>query len=202
MKYHDCDGHFINSHGAVLGHDLMRMGGDEADEAARRFGRRGSGMAGIVESGFRIPDDIHGRNIWRVLVGRMDRVGQLGPVHLVAGQNHFLDGGGLDIDEPARRLAQAPGQGRQIFLLRHAERAALGMAMFDQDIAHPEPGMLDDVLEQNRGFRLGRQRADIIDRDRLGDVCDDIGVGFEVAAQILVERPVVAGCLFAGSIHV
>ena len=68
----------------------------------------------------------------------MNRYRQLGPVDVVAGVDDFLDRAGVDVDEAARRLAQAPGQRRQIFVLGDAERTALRPAVLDEDVAEAE----------------------------------------------------------------
>src|SRR5262249_3846773 len=71
---------------------------------------------------------------------------------------------------------------------RNAERAGLRNAVLHQDIAQPETWLFDDVLEDDRYVTLCRERTDVIDRDRLFDVGDEIGVGFEIIAERAVKR--------------
>jgi hypothetical protein len=71
----------------------------------------------------------------------------------------------------------------QIILARDAEGACLQGAVFHQDVAQAKAGLLDDLLEQDRGIDLGGERADVVDRYRLADASDDVGVGLEIATQ-------------------
>ena len=63
--------------------------------------------------------------------------------------------------------------------------------MLDEDVAQPKARPLLDVLEQNRSLALRRQRTDIIDRDRLTYDGEDVGIGLEIPAQILVKGTIV-----------
>jgi hypothetical protein len=94
--------------------------------------------------------------------------------------------------EAARRLPQPKRQRLQIVLARDTKRARLRGAVFHQDVAETKARLLDDLLKQDRGIHLGRKRADVIDRYRLADAGDDIGVGVEIAAQRRVEHRRVA----------
>ena len=156
---------------------MWGVGRREADPAMARPDRRGAGVGRVVEAGLRVADDVHRRDVALALFRRMNRHRQLEPVDLVSGPHDLLDRAGRHVDEAARRFAQAPRQRRQIVLPRHAQRAALRPAVLDQDVAEPEVGVLGYVLEQDRPFRLRRQRADVVDRDRLLDRRQDIGVG-------------------------
>jgi hypothetical protein len=69
-----------------------------------------------------------------------------------------------------------------------AERASLKRARLYQYIAQPESRLLHNILEQYRLLALGRECADILDAHRFGDACHDIVVGFEITAQIFIER--------------
>ena len=181
------DRHLVFAHRAVLVHDDVRMRRDEADQSAPRADRIGAGMAGIVEAGLRIADDVHRGHVGRfvlVLVAR-DRKGR--PVDLVARANDLLDRAALDVLEAARRLAQPESKRLQIILRRHAERARLRATVLHQDVAQAETRLLDDVLEEDRLVALRRKRADVVHTDRLGDARDNVGIGLEIVAKRRVE---------------
>ena len=177
------------SHRAVLVHDDVGVRRDEADQSSARAHGIGAGMAGIVEAGFRIADDVHGRDIWPVVLVLVHRDRQCRPVDITAGSHDFLHRAGLDLLDATRRLPQPKGQRLQIILLGHAERPRLRAAVFHQDIAQPEARLLDDVLEQDGLIALRRQRTDIDQVHRLADARDDVGVGVEIFAQGAVELP-------------
>ena len=166
----------------------VRVRRDEADQPAARPDRVGAGVARIVEAGLGIADDVHRRDVGRLILVLVERDRQLGPVGLVVELDDFLHRSGLDDLEAARRLAQPIRQRLEVVLGRDAERARLRAAVLHQDVAEPEARLLDDVLEQDRLVALRRQRADVVDVHRLGDAGDDVGIGGEIAAQRSVER--------------
>jgi hypothetical protein len=160
----------------------------EADQSAARPDRVGTGVTGIVKAGLGIANDVHRRDVRRLVLVLVEGDGQLGPIGLVVQLDHFFHRSGLDDVESARGLAQPVGKRAQIVLGRSAERARLRAAGLDQDIAEPEVGFLDDVLEQEGLVALRRQRADVGHVDRLGDAGDHVGVAGKIAAQRGVER--------------
>ena len=88
----------------------------------------------------------------------------------------------------ADRLAQPEGERAQILVGLDTKRACLRAARLHQDVAQPEAGLLDDVLEHNRLIALGGERADVGHVDRLGNARDDVGIAGEKAAQRRIER--------------
>ena len=161
---------------------------DEADQSTARPDRVGAGVTGVVKAGLGVADDVHRRDIRRLVLVLVEGDRQLGPIGLVVQLDHLLHRAGLDVLEPARRLAQPVGERVADNPRANAERARLRAAVLDQDIAQSKAGLLDDVLEQDRLVALRRQRADVVHPDRLGDAGDDVGVGFKIPAQRCVER--------------
>ncbi len=184
----DGDRHLGRSLLDVFLHDRMGVGCDKADQTCARADGLRSRVAGIVEPGLRILDDIHGGDQGLGLVLGMDGDRQFEPVHVIAGPDHFFHRAGVDIHQAPGRFAQALGEGGQVVFLGDAQGPALGPAALDQHIAKAEAGMLLDVFEQDRAFALRRQGADIVDGDRLVDHRQDILVGLQISAKVLIQR--------------
>src|SRR6202042_2967611 len=135
-------------------------------------------------------DDVHRRDIGRRVLVLVEWNWQLGPIGALAKPYHFFDRTGFDVLEFARRLPEAISKRLDEILRRDAEGARLRATVLHQDVAEPETRFLDDVLEQNRLIALRRQRADIVDANRLGDSRDDVGIGLEISAQRRVESEI------------
>ena len=92
---------------AILAHDGVRVRRDEADQAAPRPDRVRAGVAGIVEAGLRVADDVHRGHVGRgVLVLVAEGSAATVQSASLAESDDFLHRAGLDVLEAARRLAQ------------------------------------------------------------------------------------------------
>ena len=178
------DGHGPAPHAAVLGHDDLRMRGDEAREPPARPHRVGAGVGGVVEPGLRVLHDVHRGDVGILLDVGVKRHRQPGEIRPFTDQFHFLDRPGLHRHQPPRRQPQPPGKGGQVFLRRDPEGARLQPAVLDQDVAHAETGVFHDVLEQDRPLALGREGAHVVDAHRLADDRHRVAVGVEEPAQV------------------
>ena len=97
----------------------------------------------------------------------MERHGELTEIDVVSCVDHFFYRPRFNGYQRAWRLAQPIGERGQKFIRGDTERSALRPAVLDQDVAHAEIWILDNVFEQDRVFALRCKRADMIDAHRL-----------------------------------
>src|ERR1700756_5637277 len=98
---------------------------DKTDEPAAWANGVGAGMGGIVESGLRITDDVHGRDIGPNISIFVLRDRKRRPIDLCVGLDDLFYRTGFDQPKAARRLPQSKSKRLQVVRGRNSERARL-----------------------------------------------------------------------------
>jgi hypothetical protein len=186
---HDHEWHARVAELAVLAHDDVGVRRDEARQPGAGPADDGAGVRGVVKARFRVHHDVHRGDVGRGLLLAVDGNRQLRPVHFVTLELLFLHRPVADVHETARWQAQPVGEGAKIVLARDPEGTRLQLAVLHQNVAQAKAGLLDDILEEHGVVALRRERRDVLQAHRLRDPGDDVGVGREIAPQVLVERP-------------
>ena len=100
-------------------------------------------------------------------------------VDIIALDDHLLTRAAVDLDQGPRPPLEHGGQLGNDVGRRAPEHPCLGGAVDEEQIDQPPVRVSLEVLEDDGPLRLGGQRRDMVERDRLLDVQEVVAVGVE-----------------------